>query len=108
VLRLGAGSCATSSTGRRRWLQDGEERHHLIDPRTGRPAAGGLQSVTVIAETTVGAETWSKALLIAGRDRVQELCQAHKLAAFWVTDDDRTGCSPALIPHLTWERRRDV
>lgn len=108
VLRLGAGSCATSSTGRRRWLQDGAERHHLIDPRTGRPAAGGLQSVTVVADTTVDAETWSKALLIAGRDRVQKLCQAHQLAAYWVTDDDRTGCSPALIPHLTWERRRDV
>jgi thiamine biosynthesis lipoprotein len=108
VLRLGAGSCATSSTGRRRWLQDGAERHHLIDPRTGQPAAGGLQSVTVVADTTVDAETWSKALLIAGRDRVQELCRAHRLAAYWVTDDDRTGCSPALIPHLTWERRRGV
>lgn len=108
VLRLRAGSCATSSTGRRRWLQDGAERHHLIDPRTGRPAAGGLQSVTVVADTTVAAETWSKALLVAGRDRVQELCRTQGLAAYWVTDDDRTGCSSALIAHLTWERRRDI
>ena len=29
---------ATSSTARRTWTQDGEPRHHLVDPRTGLPA----------------------------------------------------------------------
>ena len=37
VLRLTDASCATSSTGRRRWRVAATERHHLIDPRTGRP-----------------------------------------------------------------------
>jgi thiamine biosynthesis lipoprotein len=104
VLQIHTGSCATSSTGRRRWIQGAEERHHLIDPRTGSPAAGGLQSVTVVAETTVRAETWSKALLIAGRDQIDELCTDHQLAAYWVTDTGATGHSAALDPHLIWER----
>jgi thiamine biosynthesis lipoprotein len=104
VLQLHAGSCATSSTGRRRWIQGGQERHHLIDPRTGGPAAGGLQSVTVIADSTVTAETWSKALLIAGRDQIDALCGQHQLAAYWVTDSGETAHSPALDPYLIWER----
>ena len=104
VLQLRSGSCATSSTGRRRWIQGDQERHHLIDPRTGGPAAGGLQSVTVVADTTIKAETWSKALLIAGRDRIGELCQEHQLAAYWVTDAGDTGHSAALGSQLIWER----
>lgn len=108
VLQLRSASCATSSTGRRRWIQGDQERHHLIDPRTGGPAAGGLQSVTVIADTTVKAETWSKALLIAGRDRIEGLCQEHQLAAYWVTDAGATGHSAALASHLAWERSSDA
>ena len=104
VLRLHGGSCATSSTGRRRWIQGDQERHHLIDPRTGGPAAGGLQSVTVVADTTVQAETWSKALLIAGRSQIDALCQKHQLAAYWVDDIGATGHSAALDAHLIWER----
>ncbi len=60
--------------------------------------------MTVVADTTVKAETWSKALLIAGRDRIEDLCQEHQLAAYWVTDADETGHSAALDPQLIWER----
>ncbi len=43
------GALATSSTRRRRWTRDGIERHHIVDPRTGEPAASGVRSVTVVA-----------------------------------------------------------
>ena len=59
--------------------------------------------MTVIAETTVQAETWSKALLIAGRDQIDELCHKHQLAAYWVGDTDGSGHSTALASHLIWE-----
>lgn len=104
VLQMWTGSCATSSTGRRHWLQDGELRHHLIDPRSGRPAAGGLRSVTVIADSTVTAEVWSKALLIAGADVIADVCHVRGLAAYWVAADGHTEHSPALKRHLAWER----
>ena len=99
-----AGSCATSSTVRRHWLQDGEVRHHLIDPRTGRPAAGGLRSVTVVADSTVTAEVWSKSLLIAGAGVIEGVCRMRDLAAYWVDADGCTAHSPALKRHLVWER----
>jgi thiamine biosynthesis lipoprotein len=104
VLRLSDGSCATSSTGRRKWRAGAQVQHHLIDPRTGRPAAGGIQAATVIAPTTVRAETWSKALLIAGADAIGPLAEAHDLAAYWVRDDNRAVSSPAMRPFVIWER----
>ncbi|MEO8108244.1 MAG: FAD:protein FMN transferase [Actinomycetes bacterium] len=107
VLQMWASSCATSSTGRRHWVQNGEPQHHLIDPRTGRPAAGGLRSVTVVADSTVTAEVWSKSLLIAGDDVIADVCRMRNLAAYWVRADGRTAHSAALSRHLTWERDTD-
>jgi thiamine biosynthesis lipoprotein len=104
VLRLSDGSCATSSTGRRKWRAGSQTRHHLIDPRTGQPAAGGIRSVTVIASTTVTAETWSKALLIAGAEAIAPLAESRQLAAYWVLDDNSTLASTAMRPHVIWER----
>ena len=47
---------ATSGRDRRRWRRDGEERHHLIDPATGRPASGTPCRVTVVAGSATAAE----------------------------------------------------
>jgi len=54
---------ATSSTGKRRW----GDLHHLIDPRTGLPAASRLDEVSVVAETALDAEVLAKTVLISGR-----------------------------------------
>jgi len=54
---------ATSSTGKRRW----GDLHHLIDPRTGLPAASRLDEVSVVAETALQAEVLAKTVLISGR-----------------------------------------
>jgi FAD:protein FMN transferase len=54
---------ATSSTRKRRW----GDLHHLIDPRTGLPAATRLDDVSVVAETALDAEVLAKTLLISGR-----------------------------------------
>jgi thiamine biosynthesis lipoprotein len=65
VLRVGSETAiATSSVTRRRWMQDGKPRHHLIDPRTGEPARSDWRSVTVIADRMTRAEALAKALLI--------------------------------------------
>ena len=42
TLGLREGGMATSGRDRRRWWRCGEERHHLIDPARGRPAASDL------------------------------------------------------------------
>ncbi len=66
ILNVGPGAVATSSITKRRWFQEGRERHHLIDPRTGEPAEVEWLSVTVIDPQAATAEVLAKAILIAG------------------------------------------
>jgi thiamine biosynthesis lipoprotein len=54
---------ATSGTTKRMW---GPGLHHLIDPRTSRPAVSDLKEVSVIAETATDAEIYAKVALLIG------------------------------------------
>ena len=63
-LRVQDCAVATSSVVTRRWVGG----HHLIDPRSGRPAVTDLLSVTVLAPTVAQAEIAAKVVLILGRD----------------------------------------
>lgn len=63
---LADGAVATSTTLRRRWDVDGETRHHLIDPRTHRPAETDLTLATVVAGDAWVAEVLAKAVLLRG------------------------------------------
>ncbi len=57
---------ATSGTSVHRWRRGGVASHHLIDPRTGRPADTDVVQATVIARSSRAAEAWAKAAVILG------------------------------------------
>jgi thiamine biosynthesis lipoprotein len=61
------GAMATSSTTIRRWRAGHATLHHLIDPRTGRPAAAPWRTVSVAAATCVDANICSTAAVLLGR-----------------------------------------
>lgn len=64
-VRLDAGAVCTSTEVRRRWRNpDGTVAHHLIDPRTLRPARTSFASATVIAPAAWLGEVLAKAILI--------------------------------------------
>ncbi|HEX5397156.1 MAG TPA: FAD:protein FMN transferase [Candidatus Limnocylindria bacterium] len=68
VIELESGALATSSVVFRRWLgPDGAWAHHLIDPRSGRPAETPLASVTIATADPAWAEVRAKVALIAAR-----------------------------------------
>jgi len=90
-----AGALATSTTLRRRWTTaDGRTAHHLIDPRTGLPAASPFVQVSVIAPTCREAETWAKAVLIGGHEGL-ELAALRGVAAFALAADGSRTATPA-------------
>jgi FAD:protein FMN transferase len=72
TLALERGALATSGSDRRRWTRGGEERHHLIDPRTGRSAESDVLRVTVFADDAVQAEVLAKLLFFAGAEEARE------------------------------------
>lgn len=70
TFRLAGGGIATSGIGRRSWIdRDGRPAHHLLDPRTGRPAFTGVVQATALAPTAAQAEVLAKAALLSGPDR---------------------------------------
>lgn len=86
LLEIEDGAVVTSTRLKRRWLVDGVEQHHLIDPRTGRSAFNGWAQVSVVAGTATEAEVLVKALFLAGRDR-HDLLDEHDARALLVADD---------------------
>ncbi|WP_430335507.1 FAD:protein FMN transferase [Rhodococcus sp. ACT016] len=69
------GAVATSSTRKRRWSQNGATVHHIVDPRSGRPAHGNWQTVSVAAHSCVEANTASTACIVRGASGANYLAQ---------------------------------
>jgi len=67
VIALHAGGLATSSTTARRWQRGGDLMHHILDPRTGRPADTDWRTVSVAAASALEANIASTAAIIRGR-----------------------------------------
>lgn len=70
---LADGGIATSGITKRSWIDaDGHPAHHLLDPRTGRPAFTGIVQATALAPTAAQAEVLTKAALLSGPGRATE------------------------------------
>lgn len=67
VARLRPGDLAVATSGdyEQFFEQDGVRYHHLLDPRTGRPATG-CQSVTVLAPSCARADALATAVFVLG------------------------------------------
>jgi thiamine biosynthesis lipoprotein len=62
------GGLATSGSARRNWLRSGGVQHHLIDPRSGRPAESPWSQVTVAGRTCLAADVAAKAAFLLGEE----------------------------------------
>ena len=96
VLTMARGGMATSGATMRWWRRGGERQHHLIDPRTGRPArlwiaadddetAGAdlIATATAVAPTAAQAEVAAKVALLRGYpDALREVEAAWRLPGF--------------------------
>ncbi len=85
------GGLATSSTTVRRWRSGDTDLHHVIDPRTGRPAVTPWRTVSVAATSCVDANVASTAALVLGDSAVQWLRQQGLPARLVSTYGDVVG-----------------
>ncbi|GEM_PF-400289 len=70
---------ATSGIMKRRWIVNGAEQHHLIDPRTAQPARNNLLFVTAIADTAIQAEVAAKTVFIMGEEEGSAWADARRI-----------------------------
>jgi thiamine biosynthesis lipoprotein len=93
-------SFSTSGDYERFVLQDGVRYHHILDPRTGRPAMA-TRSVTVMAKDAFTADAWSKVLFILGADKAMPLVEKlDDFEAAFVTADNQVVVSSGLDKKL--------
>lgn len=93
---------ATSGTNRRKWRVGAEERHHLIDPRLGRPAKTDIVSVTVIEETAERADVWAKTLCILGLQEGMARACERGIPAIFVDTFGKVRYTESM-PEYLWE-----
>jgi thiamine biosynthesis lipoprotein ApbE len=86
VVAIRDGGLATSSTAARRWRHGGDLLHHILDPRTGLPAAPVWRTVSVAAATCADANTAATAAIIRG-DQAPAWLASLNLPARLVTQD---------------------
>jgi FAD:protein FMN transferase len=68
VVGIASGGLATSSTTVRSWRAGSGVAHHLLDPRTARPAATPWRTVSVAGASCVEANVAATGALVVGRD----------------------------------------
>ncbi len=88
VVAIRDGGLATSSTRVRRWVRGGRALHHIVDPRTGLPAAGPWRTVSVTAGTCLAANVASTTAVILGESAPAWLT-GRRLAARLVSHEGR-------------------
>ncbi len=86
LVTLAHGGLTTSTRTSRCW----ENGHHIIDPRTGRPADGPWRTASVWAPTAVRANTFSTALIATGEAAVGRLTLAGHPARMVANDGEVT------------------
>jgi thiamine biosynthesis lipoprotein len=94
-VRLERGALATSGSSGRRWVRAGKLQHHLIDPRSGRPAESPWKQVTVCGQSCLMADTAAKAAFLLGDDGPDWL-DARDMPGRFVRADDK------LLVNAAW------
>ena len=98
VVELNCGAVATSSTAKRRWMNGASPVHHVIDPRTGRPARSGARQCSVLADTAEHAEVGAKVGLILGPGSLSEndgIARELGVRGFaWITEAGKYQATP--------------
>lgn len=80
----------TSGIDYRRWTTaDGQQRHHIINPRTGEPAATDVLTATIIHPHASTAEAYAKAVLLKGSRAGLDWLNSRWQAAGLVIQQDR-------------------
>jgi thiamine biosynthesis lipoprotein len=94
---------ATSGDYRNYFEVDGQRFSHMIDPRTGRPVAHDLVSVTVVHPRCMLADAWATALSVLGAADAMAVAQAQGLAVYLIRrvgDDFVYSHTPAFSRYL--------
>lgn len=83
-------SIVTSGGYIRNFEQDGVTYHHILDPKTGKPAESDILSVSIISESSTLADAYSTAVFVLGSESGLKLVEnTDDAECIIVTSDDK-------------------
>ena len=101
IVTLSGQALSTSGDSHNFMTVAGHRYGHIIDPRTGRPAANSLASVSVVHASCARSSALATALFVLGADAGFALATREQLAALFLVRDGAT-----LVPRATPEFTR--
>lgn len=106
-VRMGNGSLSTTANSERRLQAAGRDFGHILDPRTGRPAAD-FGSVTVFAPSAFAADCLSTALFVMGPAAALAWAEQHDGIEALVLEIAAEGAATQLTARMTSGLRNRV
>ncbi len=98
LVKLADRALATSGDYRSYYDKDGVRFSHLIDPRSGRPIAHGLTSVSVVHPSAAHADALATGLGVLGVEEGFTLAESRGLAAYFIVREPDGGLRGILTP----------
>ena len=102
LLLIQRGGIATSARDYRRWKQNNQTKHHIIDPRTNQPAQTDVLAATVVAPTLADAEIATKTILILGAQAGLQWLEGQLLLAALVITEEGEILHSQRIQEYLW------
>ncbi len=102
-IRLTEKAISTSGDYERYFIAEGKRYHHLLDPKTGFPAAT-CRSVSVVADKAVYTDAFSTAIFVLGPDKGMKLAEDLGMDALIIDSNGTTHSTDGLKGKLTFEK----
>ena len=84
TIRIAAGAVCTSSVVKRRWQTVEGERHHIIEPSSGRSTDSDIATATVVGAEAAQCEVLATSVVALGATAGTELMQRHHTSGLLV------------------------
>jgi thiamine biosynthesis lipoprotein len=97
VLRLRDRGLGTSGSAFQQFIEGGRAYGHILDPRTGEPAAGGPASVTVLAPTAADADALSTAFYLLGPEAASDYADRNPGVGILMVQEGPADQSPRVL-----------
>jgi FAD:protein FMN transferase len=97
VLRLRDRGLGTSGSAFQQFIEGGRSYGHILDPRTGEPAAGGPASVTVLAPTAADADALSTAFYLLGPEAASDYADRNPEVGILMVEVGPADQSPRVL-----------
>ena len=81
VLNVANSTIVTSGVYERFFTENGVRYHHILDVKTGYPAASGLLSSTIVCESSMAADALSTSVFVLGKESGMELLRRMQSSA---------------------------